>query len=622
MPGFPRNGSNRASLHPHSSDWLAPSWWKVWLAFGVLLAIYANHFDNAFHFDDSHTVVENPAIRSLANIPGFFSDARTFSVNPSNQSWRPLVSTSLAVDYALGGGLNPLVFHLTTFLWFALLLFCVYRLYRRVLDHSLAFLATCLFGVHPTAAETVNYVIQRADLFVALGCVAGVLLFPRWLYLIPFVLAVLCKPTALVFPFLLLAFIAFTLPVPRPWLRTLPSLVLAGVLAALHRRMLPDSFNPGGADPLAYLLTQPYCWLHYALNLIWPASLVADTDWTVVTGPTDPRALVGLVFLVCLLGMIALTWKKDRVVAFGLTWFILALLPTSVMPLAEVTNDHRMFLAYIGLVLAFVRGLQRVAPWALSPLPVLVSLLALCLVTVQRNEVWHTESSLWADVVRKSPKSGRGWMNFGLTQMRAGQLNEALQSFERARELTPHYPVLMINLGVVHGALRHPSQAREFFARALELSPSSAEAYYFQGRWQFQEKRYHLAIASLQKATRLRSGYEAAEQLLRSVLETSEREVAHWQEEAARGSTTAQIELSLALWRAGRFPEAEQAARAAIEREPVNPFAWNNLAAACLEQSRWDEAAFAAQEALKLKPDFEIARNNLSWAREQMSRKP
>ncbi len=609
-------------MHHHSTDWLAPSWWKVWLAFGLLLAIYANHFDNAFHFDDSHTVVDNPAIRSLANVPGFFTDARTFSVNPTNQSWRPLVSTSLAIDYALGGELNPLVFHLTTFLWFVLLLVCLYRLYRRMLDPSLAFLATCLFGVHPTAAETVNYVIQRADLFVALGCVVGVLLFPRWLYLAPFTLAVLCKPTALVFPLLLLAYIALAAPVPRPWLRALPSMVLAGGLAALHRRMLPDSFNPGGGDALAYLLTQPYCWLHYALNLVWPVSLVADTDWSVVTGPADPRALVGFVFLACLLGLIALTWKRDRVIAFGLTWFVLALLPTSVMPLAEVTNDHRMFLAYIGLVLAFVRGLQRLAPWFLSPLPVLASLLALSLVTVQRNEVWHSESSLWADVVRKSPGNGRGWMNFGLTQMRAGQLEEALQSFERARQLTPNYPTLMINLGVVHGALGHPSEAREFFSRAIELEPQKAEAYYFQGRWQLSQKRYHLAIASLQRAIELRPGYEAAEQSLRAARETSERELAHWQKEAALGSVPALIEQSLAFWRAGRFPEAERAARGAIALDPRNPFAWNNLSAACLEQGRWDEAAFAAREALKLKPDFELARNNLSWARQQMGQKP
>src|SRR5256886_9086080 len=42
--------------------------------------------------------------------------------------------------------------------------------------------------------------------------------------------------------------------------------------------------------------------------------------------------------------------KRTRVIGFGLLWFLIALLPTSLFPLAEVMNDHRTFLPYIGLV--------------------------------------------------------------------------------------------------------------------------------------------------------------------------------------------------------------------------------------------------------------------------------
>src|SRR5262252_4154635 len=82
---------------------------------GALLAAYANHFHNGFHFDDAHTIVNNAAIRELRNIPLFFCDATTFSSLPSNQSYRPLVSTLLAIDYRVGGGLNAFWFHLSIF---------------------------------------------------------------------------------------------------------------------------------------------------------------------------------------------------------------------------------------------------------------------------------------------------------------------------------------------------------------------------------------------------------------------------------------------------------------------------------------------------------------------------
>jgi len=39
----------------------------------ILVATYANHFHNSFHFDDAHTIVNNAAIRDLKNIPLFFN---------------------------------------------------------------------------------------------------------------------------------------------------------------------------------------------------------------------------------------------------------------------------------------------------------------------------------------------------------------------------------------------------------------------------------------------------------------------------------------------------------------------------------------------------------------------
>ena len=72
----------------------------------AILAAYSNHFQNSFHFDDAHTIVTNAAIRELRNVPLFFRDATTFSSLPSNQSYRPLVSTLLAIDYRLGAGCN------------------------------------------------------------------------------------------------------------------------------------------------------------------------------------------------------------------------------------------------------------------------------------------------------------------------------------------------------------------------------------------------------------------------------------------------------------------------------------------------------------------------------------
>src|ERR1700736_210450 len=141
------------------------------LLLAALVAAYANHFHNSFHFDDAHTILNNAAIRELRNIPLFFRDATTFSSLPSNQSYRPLVSTLLAIDYSLGHGLRPFWFHLSIFALFValvlLLAFCVHHLLESGELSSrnlwIAAGAAAWYGLHPANADTVNYIVASSE---------------------------------------------------------------------------------------------------------------------------------------------------------------------------------------------------------------------------------------------------------------------------------------------------------------------------------------------------------------------------------------------------------------------------------------------------------------------------
>ena len=91
-------------------DGLMTKFLLAWVALLLLLlAAYSNHFDNGFYFGDTHTVVTNGHITSLRNIPSFFADGQTFSSLPANQSYRPVATTLLAIDYWMGGGARPLL---------------------------------------------------------------------------------------------------------------------------------------------------------------------------------------------------------------------------------------------------------------------------------------------------------------------------------------------------------------------------------------------------------------------------------------------------------------------------------------------------------------------------------
>ena len=79
----------------------------------ALLFAYSDSIDNSFHFDDNHVVEGNGYIRSLGNMGRFFTDGSTSSSYPPNAMYRPVMTASLALDYAMGGGLLPRQFHLT-----------------------------------------------------------------------------------------------------------------------------------------------------------------------------------------------------------------------------------------------------------------------------------------------------------------------------------------------------------------------------------------------------------------------------------------------------------------------------------------------------------------------------
>ena len=76
----------------------------AYLTLAVLaVVVYVNALDNPFQYDDKHSVQYNPSIRSLANIPEYFSDLNSFSSDPRGAMFRPLLLVTYALNYAVHG---------------------------------------------------------------------------------------------------------------------------------------------------------------------------------------------------------------------------------------------------------------------------------------------------------------------------------------------------------------------------------------------------------------------------------------------------------------------------------------------------------------------------------------
>jgi tetratricopeptide (TPR) repeat protein len=652
----------------------------------LLLAValaYSNHFQNGFHFDDFHTVNNNPYIRSLHNAKLFFTDPATFSVLPANRTYRPLVTLSLAFDYWLGSGLKPFYFHLDAFLWYLVQLALMLALFRHILRFAsaepwtdwAALFAVALYGLHPAMAETVNYVIQRGDLYSTLLVVAALALYalaPRLrrfgIYLLPLALALITKQPAAIFPAILLAYVFLfeERHAGRALLRCAPSIVVVGLMLWLQTRMMPATFVPGIISAHDYLVTQPWVALHYFLMFFAPVALTADSDQTAFSTIFCVEGIAGTAFVLALMGAIYATAiyatarrESLRPAAFGLAWFLLALIPTSVYPLSELENDHRMFFPFVGLALAVswcaALAMRRIHASAPVIIACAVPILAACAWgTHARNEVWRSEETLWRDVTVKSPHNGRGLMNYGLTLMSKGQTPEALNYFTRALEYTPNYFILEINLGIAYGDLHRDADAEAHFFRARQLAPGDAQPNFYYGRWLATQGRLREAVAQFQAAIVHNRDYldpryalmqaywdtgmqPAAKDLATDTLQMSPGDTTALRflngqavaealpnptaiaEAAVKLAPTAgnYLNLSLAYDRAGRFRDCIRAAEQALKLRPGYALAYNNIAAAHMDMGEWDAAIAAAGEAVRLQPDFQLARNNLAAAEQQ-----
>jgi tetratricopeptide (TPR) repeat protein len=595
-------------------------------AIALIAAAYANSLGNSFHFDDSHVIENNLFIRSLSNAPRFFTDAHTFSAAPQNATYRPLVTLSLALDYARARGLDPRPFHITQIALLMIVWTLLVAFFIPVLEYggnaaalpsstkaaalppqSKALFAATLFCVHTANTETMNLISARSELISTIGLLASFVLYQRspfarrtLLYLVPLAIGALAKAPLVVFaPLLFLYAMYFEHQPPRRALRTaLPSLILGIALLIFINAMNAKEWVGGGGSAFHYAITQPFVWLHYARLFVLPIGLTADTDWTTFAQWYDTRALAGYAFIALLIFAIR---RARPAVAFGLAWFAIALIPTSLFPLAEVSNEHRVFFAFIGLVLALAAWL----PQRTFAIVAIVALIANAIGTHERNKVWATEETLWADVVVKSPANGRAWMNYGLTQMAKGKYEEAKGDFEHAATFTPYYSILEINRGIVEGQLGDQREAEKHFQRALQLNPD-ANAHFFYARWLANHGRAPEAVTNVGIAVQQSPAFADAQILsLRLAVARGAHRGREWP------SYDAAFKAGLLAIQRSNWLDAAMANRDALRHNPRSFDAWNNLGWSLAQLGFRDEAAAAYRAALALQPNDERATNNL-----------
>jgi tetratricopeptide (TPR) repeat protein len=613
--------------------------WSIILGCGIIvlaaLAAYHNCFTGAFVFDDIPSIVENPRIRHLWPLRRSQSPPIGLTVEG-----RPVISFTLAINYALGG-VMPWGYHalnLAIHILAGLTLFGIARrtLLRPTMSERfgaeatpLALAIALIWTVHPLQTEAVTYVVQRAESLMGLFYLLTLYCFIRgvesrrpWRWyaisLTACLLGMGSKEVMASAPLMVLLydwlFVAGSLQEAwtRRW-RLYAGLASTWVVLGY---LLANVGNRGGTSGFGteltwwtYALTQCRAIVYYLKLSVWPYPLVFDYYGTATVNHVGQALPYALVLAALAAGTVIALWHRCAIGFLGV-WFFAILAPSSsVVPVAAQTMaEHRMYLPLAAVVTLGVIVINALLGRR-SDVVFLALAVGLGFLTIRRNQDYHTELSIWTDTLAKCPDSIRAHYNLGNMLLHAGKVPEAVDQYEQTLRLRPDCVEAHDNLGIALCQMGRVTEAIGHYEQALRVYPNDAKAHYNLGMALWQEGQVQGAIGHFEQALRSNPGFTEVHVNLGIVLSqigSNQDGLAHFKEALRLSPDSPEVHcsLGLALFRMGSVTEAVENFEQALRIRPDYVEAHFNLGLALEKMGRTPEAIEHYQQALKLRPDF------------------
>jgi len=194
---------------------------------------------------------------------------------------------------------------------------------------------------------------------------------------------------------------------------------------------------------------------------------------------------VFLMLAVVLAILIWRCWRRDRLVSFGLLWFLVMLLPrTNIISINRPLYEHWLYLPMLGFWLAavvlLVRLLERRGKHIIYTVSavVLVSLtIYFSVFTISRNRIWRDPITFYEYNLHYTPNSYIQHNNLGMAYAAEGRFWEAVEQYRLAISINDVYPQVHSNLGNALVGLGNMEEAVEEYYRAITISPTFSLPY-------------------------------------------------------------------------------------------------------------------------------------------------
>jgi len=552
--------------HPAQSS-ASPKWRNAYLLIPVAIAILAsiNTLWNDFASDDLLQIIRNSLIKDLSNLPLAFttsvwSYATEDIIIATDSYYRPLFMALFTLNHALFGT-TAWGWHLINVLIHAgvtLLLFITFR--EATSRPWTAAIASTLFAVHPAHAESIAWLSGITDPLMALFLLPAFYFYLRYrktgrsvtiaLALVFYLLALLCKETALALPLVIAYCEAFYFKDENPLTRrVIRALALASLFilptaiyfALRYFALSSIFFGSGQRYPLGpSLATVPLAIVKYLGLMSIPSGYSYQHYTDLVIAITQARFWLPLILIVIITTGIILS--RSRILGFAAIWFIVTLAPAlAVLPRFDpeyLIQERYLYIPSMGFCLAVACAIEWIASRSVLGLRsnAVAAALTVILVVVwgaayfKHNAAWNNTVSIFERCVEVEPQSppahaalakayfetGRSrqaeeqaqaaldlnegdansYLNLSYFAHFSGMLDKAIEYLERGTSAVEDSPMtrykratMYLNLGLLYTQRKDFDKAEDSLKRSIEIWPRPT-GWYYAGQFYLERGRY------------------------------------------------------------------------------------------------------------------------------------
>jgi tetratricopeptide (TPR) repeat protein len=651
-----------------SRRWLRDGFAALFLIAATLIT-YWPAVHGTFIWDDTDHISNNMALRSPHGLWEIW-----FKPGATCQYY-PMTFSGFWVGYQLWG-LNPLGYHLLNVLLHGVVAVLLWQVLARLKVRG-AWLAGAIFALHPVSVMTGAWMTELKNTLsaaLALGAAWAYLRFAGlgvyeaatapasdlvrsssvttpcrtgvrrtgsgtvWLFyvlsLVLFQLALFAK-TAVSFLPVSLLLATWWRRERLKWCDVWPLIPMLGLIAVMSRLTLHVERLYGALGQefnlrfLERVLISGRSFWFYLGKLLFPHQLTFIYErWQV-----DPGIWWQYLFPLAAAGVLVWLWLSRRRLGKGLfvalmhfyvCTSLLILLTVIYMTRYTFVSDHWQYfgcMSIMALVAAGITGalerFEKGRPF-LKPAVCGMLLVALGVLSWRQCRMYTGLETLWRTTLARNPRAFLAQNNLGELLAQKGQMDEAVDHFQKALQIQPGFAEAHYNLGnalVKEGQL---DNAIIQFQKTLEIEPDNAEAHNNLGWVLLQKKRLDEAIFHFQTALKFQPAFADAHQNLGNCFSQMGRldeAIAHYQKalDIQPDNVKVQNNLGWVLLQKGRVDEAISHFQTALKIQPGFAMTHNNLAIALLRTGQVRDAIAQYQSSLKLQPNDVLALSDLAW---------